>query len=117
MGHFQYDPAMPERKAWNASRNVARAIERSFSSSNASVRNEPSGSGPTKGLIDAAIARWWLGIAREAWLDFVRLAEHGQKVLERSELLFLHGGLDDRLNAVVARDNGRIDALHGSPAR
>jgi hypothetical protein len=50
MGHFQHDPAMPERKAWNASRNVARATDRSFSSYNESLRNEPQVQVPQKVL-------------------------------------------------------------------
>src|SRR5215475_1559971 len=68
-----------------------------------------------KRLTDALFRFWRVGIGGELRLVLKGPGQHGQQLLERRIVVGPDRRLDDRLDAVVARDEGRIDAAHRGP--
>jgi hypothetical protein len=55
---------------------------------------------------------WRIQVARESTLVFKGFGENRQKLLERSKVSSHDRGLDHLLDAMVTRDEGRIDRTH-----
>ncbi len=58
-----------------------------------------------------------LGVMRESGLRLVGFCEHRQQLFKEREVAGFHGGLDHRLDAVVARNEGRVRTGHGRAPR
>src|SRR4051812_8966687 len=54
------------------------------------------------------------GVGGECRLVFVGLRQHGQKLLERGEVVVGDSGLNDGFDAVVSRNEGGIERAHRS---
>src|SRR3954454_7615976 len=70
----------------------------------------------TERLPDALVRLGRGGVCCEGRLVLVGLGQNRQKLLERGKVVPLYGSLDDRLDAMVTRDVGRVDGVHRSPA-
>ena len=65
---------------------------------------------------DAFVRRGRMSVIRHLWLIFVGFCQYGDQFFERTELA-RQSGLDGLLNAVITRDEGRVDGIHGRSAR
>lgn len=75
-----------------------------------------SSSRPAERLQHALIRQRRVGIGGEIGLVLVWLCQHRDQLLERRIIVVFHGGLDHGLDAVVARNEGRVDGVHGGLA-
>src|SRR4051812_18929461 len=68
---------------------------------------------PAEGLLDALMRLRGTGVGCKGGLVLIGIGENRQEFLERGKVLSLHSSRDDRLDAMVARDEGRVDGAHG----
>ena len=69
-------------------------------------------SGSAKRLQHALMRFGRVGIIGQFRLVPVRFRQHLQKLLERREIVAVHGGFDDRFHPVIPRNEGGIDGSH-----
>src|SRR3954471_13687718 len=67
-------------------------------------------------LLNPLVRLGWVGVYCEGRLVLVGLGQNRQKLLERGKVVSLDGSLDDRFDAMVARDVGRVSSAHRSRA-
>src|SRR5271156_300224 len=106
-------PANEARVSTGASRE--RASQISGLLRNRGLRDEIDQSpllGPAEGLEDALLASRRDCIAGERLLILVRPRENRQQFLEQRKVLMLDGGIERSLHAMIARNEGGIDASH-----